>query len=118
MNVAMKTLRDISLSAKDRNVVEKAAAILRQQFPVERIVLFGSKARGDDHVESDMDLLILTSRPVSPAEKSHMTDALYPLELETGVVISKLVVSAEQWNHGVYQVLPIRQEIDREGVAA
>jgi len=25
-------------------------------------------------------------------------------------------VSAEEWYHGVYQVLPIRKEIDREGI--
>ena len=113
----MKTLDQISLSEKDRQAVKGASAILRQQFPVERVVLFGSKARGDDDAESDIDLLVLTSRPLTGAETTQVTDALFQLQLEGEVVISTLVVPTEEWQHGLYQVLPIRHEIEREGVA-
>lgn len=114
----MRTIKDIALREKDRQAVERASAILRERFPVERVVLFGSKARGDDDAESDIDLLVLTRRRVSAAEKSLMTAALYDLELELAVVISKLVVPVKEWEQGLYQVLPIRQEIEREGAAA
>ena len=114
----MRTLDDITLSKKDRQAVEAAAAILRQQFPVESVVLFGSKARGDDDAESDIDLLVLTSRPVTDAEKWRMTDALFDLQLAMEVVISKLVIPLEEWEHGLYQALLIRQEVEREGAAA
>ena len=114
----MRTIREITLLDKDRRAVEMGAAILRRDFPVERVVLFGSKARGDDDAESDIDLLVLTSRRISPAEKSRMTEVLFDLELNLEVVISKLVVPVEEWEHGLYQVLPIRQEIEREGAAA
>jgi len=114
----MRTLDQITLAEKDRDAICKASALLRERFPVERVVLFGSKARGDDDAESDIDLLVLTSRPVSPTEKSKMTEALFDLELDLEVVISKFIVPLDQWEHGVYQALPIRDEIDREGVAA
>jgi len=114
----VRTLDEIHLSDTDRQAVRAAAAILRQQFPVARVVLFGSKARGDDDAESDIDLLILTARPVSRAERSRMTEALFNLELDLGVVISKLVIPLDEWEHGLHRVLPIRSEIDRDGVAA
>ena len=114
----MKTLDQIELNEKDRRAVEAAARILRERFPVERVVLFGSKARGDDDPESDIDLLVLTSRPVTSAEKSAMTDAVFDLQIELGVVISKFVVGLKEWEEGYYQVLPIRSEIERDGVAA
>jgi hypothetical protein len=38
--------------------------------------------------------------------------------LELAVVISVLFVPEEDWLHGLYQVLPIRTEIERDGVAA
>ena len=114
----MKTLDKIDLSPKDRRAVEAAAAILRRRFPVERIVLFGSKARGDDDTESDIDLLVLTGRPLTDAENPLVTDALFDLQLELKVVFSTLVVPTEEWHHGLYQVFPIRQEIEPEGVAA
>ncbi len=114
----MKTLDQIPLSDNDRQAIQAAAAILRRRFPIERVVLFGSKARGDDDTESDIDLLILTARPVTRAEKSQMTEALFDLELGLGVVISKLVMPLDEWEHGLHRVLPIRSEIDRDGVAA
>ena len=114
----MRALDQVRLKENDRRAVERAAAILRERFPVDRVVLFGSKARGDDDAESDIDLLILTSRPVSHAERSRMTEALFGLQLELEVVISKFVVPRAQWEHGLYQVMPIRREIERDGVAA
>lgn len=114
----MKSLDEISLNENDRRAVKKAAEILRERFPVEQVVLFGSKARGDDNAESDIDLLMLTSRTLLSDEKTQITNALYDLQLELEVVFSTLAVSTEEWKHGLYQVLPIRHEIEREGVAA
>ena len=112
----MRTLKDIPLGEKDRQAVERAAAILRERFPVERVVLFGSKARGDADSESDIDLLVLTSRPMSHAEQDSITDALFDLQLDLDAAISTLIVSTEEWEHGLCQVLPIKYEVDRDGV--
>jgi uncharacterized protein len=114
----MKTLADISLKDKDRQAIQAAAAILRDGFPVERVVLFGSKARGDDDNESDIDLLVLTRRSVPHAIKRQMTHAVFDIQLSYNVVLSMIIVPLKDWDTGVYRVLPIRQEVDREGVAA
>ncbi len=112
----MRSLHEISLADRDRRAVEQAADILRRQFPVEQVILFGSKARGDDRADSDIDLLILTTRLVSHKEREQMTRALFDVQLDLGVLISRLVVPLEQWKHGLYQVLPIRSEVERDGV--
>ena len=114
----MKTLDQIELNEKDRRAIEAAARILRERFPVERVVLFGSKARGDDDPESDIDLLVLTSRPMSWQERDEITHALFELGLDMEVMFSTLVVDLQEWNEGLYQVMPIRAEIDRDGVPA
>ncbi|HUO85496.1 MAG TPA: nucleotidyltransferase domain-containing protein [Thermoanaerobaculia bacterium] len=82
------------------------------------MVLYGSKARGTDDSESDIDLLLITTVPVSWRERRSITDSLFDLQIEREVVISPLVISRDEWLNGVYQVLPIRREIDRDGVAA
>ena len=91
----MRTLDQISLSEKDRQAVKAASAILRQQFPVERVMLFGSKARGDADAESDIDLLVLTRRRLNWQERDEITNALFDLQLEMEVVLSTLVVASE-----------------------
>src|SRR4051812_40704890 len=114
----MRKLHEIVLSERDRRAVEQAAEALRRDFSVEQVVLFGSKARGDDDEESDIDLLVLTARKVTRDERDRMISAIYELELRLGVVVSFLTVPTEEWLHGLYQVLPLRFEVERDGVAA
>jgi predicted nucleotidyltransferase len=114
----MRTLADIQLRSLDRQAIEASARLVRERFPVVRIVLFGSKARGADDHESDIDLLLLTSRPLDWRERSAITDSLFDVELAYGVVISTFILPAEEWDHGPYTVLPIRREIEREGARA
>lgn len=106
----------LPLATVDRAAVLDTVATLASHFPVERVVLYGSKARGDDDADSDIDLLILTSRPLAPKEGDRVIDLIQPVQHRHHVIISPLWLSAEEWYHGVYQVLGIRHEIDREGV--
>ena len=114
----MKTLDDIRLSPKDRSATQAAAAVLREKFPIEQIILFGSKARGDDDAESDIDLLVLTRDTMTSPETDAIPRVLFDLELEHHVLFSALVLRTGEWHEGVYQVLPIRREVERGGVAA
>lgn len=106
------------LKKRDRKAIEEAVYILKQNFPVVEVKLFGSKARGEDDPESDIDLFVLTSRRISWRERNAMTDALYDLQMKHGVVISLLAVPAEEWKNGAIIALPIHDEIEEEGIAA
>jgi len=107
---------DVPLAAKDRAAVLEAAQVLCNHLPVDRVVLYGSKARGDDQSDSDIDLLILTTRPLGVAEGFQVTELLQPVQHRHHCIISPLRLSADEWYHGVYQVLGIRHEIDRDGI--
>ena len=52
----------MSLTADERTWLRRYKAALDEQFPglIEELLLYGSKARGDDHPESDLDILIIT----------------------------------------------------------
>lgn len=114
----MKTIAEIPLHPTDRAAIGDAVELLRRQFPVEAIILFGSKARGDDDPESDIDLLVLTTRDLAGSERHAVIDALFPLQLRHDVVLSLLILSAEEWRRGTASALPIHDEIIEQGVAA
>lgn len=114
----MKTLNDIRLKERDREAIAAAARLLKQRFPVEQTILYGSKARGTDDAESDIDLLVLTSRELSWQERNAITDALFDIQLDHDVVISTLVIPTREWREGRFTVLPIQDEITRDGVEA
>ena len=112
----MKTLAQLALREHDRAAVGEAARLLRTRFSAERVMLFGSKANGTDDEESDIDLLVLTSRELGWKERGAMTDALFEIGMAHGVVISPLVVSAAEWEGGRFSVLPIHDVIKSSGV--
>jgi uncharacterized protein len=112
----MRTLQQITLDVKDREAIGEAAEILRRRFPVSQIVLFGSKARGDDDAESDIDLLVLTNRRISAQEKGDIVGVLFDTQLERNVVLSPLVVPQADWESALWRVLPIHHQIESEGV--
>ena len=112
----MRTISELPLDPRDRKAIEEAASVLRGRLPVEELLLFGSKARGTDEAESDIDLLLLTSRPLSWSERGEMTDELFDLELAHDVLFNVLALPARDWTDGPYIVLPIHDEIDRDGV--
>jgi predicted nucleotidyltransferase len=114
----MTTLDQLGLSPADDAAIKDARQILFSAFPVERVVLFGSKARGADDAESDIDLLVVTSRDLAWREREAVIDALYDIQLRHDVLLSPLVVSAQEWEQGLLSVLPLHREIERDGIAA
>ena len=114
----MNTIDDLSLDNREKHAVIEASKMLRERFPVKKVVLFGSKARGDDDEESDIDLLVLTSQPVSWDERKAINNALYEIQLRHDVVISTLITTVTEWNEGTFSVLPVHEEILDQGVVA
>lgn len=103
------------LAAHDQRTIDDIAVAIRD-WPVDSLVLYGSKARGDDTPESDIDLLVLTSRPLTHDELMGLRATTRAIGLRHGTWPELYVRESEEWWHGVYQAAPIRKEIDAEGV--
>lgn len=114
----MKTLGEIELHPNERLAIEAAARLLRENLPVSQVILFGSKARGDGDAESDIDLLSLTSRPLDWREEKSVLALLAPIQEEFDVFFGTIEISEQDWYHGIYQVMPLRTEVERDGVIA
>jgi len=111
----MRAVSDIRLRQNDQRALEAASKILRERFPVARLVLFGSKARGDDDQDSDIDLLILVDAEVDMSLRRRIREVLDALRREMDVSFGEMIVAVKEWDEGIYQAMPIRIEIDREG---
>lgn len=80
------------------------------------VILYGSRARGDAHEYSDYDILIIVNGPVDMRLKEKILDHVYPLELETGAVLTLFTYNKQQWDSPLYQAMPFHKNVDREGV--
>ena len=112
----MRTLGETALNEKDLRAVLDAANRLRAGFPVERIIIYGSKVKGKDDNISDIDILVLTSRTVTWQEKSRIVRLLSVIGRQFDVLFDPIVHSLEEWNHGTAKHFPIHQVVEEEGV--
>jgi len=83
--------------------------------PKAEIILYGSRARGDERPDSDWDILVLTDYPVDLNEERKFRDNLYDLELETGEPFSVFVYSKNDWLTK-QRITPFYNNVTHEGV--
>ena len=84
--------------------------------PKAEIILYGSRARGDDRPDSDWDILVLTDYPVNMEKEMNFRNNLYDLELETGESFSLFIYSKSDWTTR-QRITPFYQNVSQEGVA-
>lgn len=112
-----RTLKDTNLTVLERQALADLRARLFAELDfVEEIILFGSAARGTADAESDIDLLVLTKYAVPYQQRHRITAVLTDINDQYETNFSSLVVDRLEWDEGVMTVLPIKQEIERDGV--
>jgi predicted nucleotidyltransferase len=88
---------------------------IKRKYPDAKIILYGSRAKGIAHADSDWDLLILLNKEkITPEIEESVTYPLYDLEIELGEVISPMVYTLSEWN-SKYKITPFYYNVMKEG---
>jgi predicted nucleotidyltransferase len=97
-------------------IFENIRTLKRQLLPNDRMILFGSQARGNARADSDWDLLVLLNK-----EKSNFIEDNdkygYPfteLGWDYGVAINPIVHTKNEWEQN--KIFPFYKNVMREGV--
>ena len=81
---------------------------------LDRVILYGSFARGEAHADSDIDILIVVHGTFDYGALIHQTSELVArLSLEYDVVISRAFISKERFEN---EQSPFTLNVQREGV--
>jgi predicted nucleotidyltransferase len=112
----MKKLDDLKLSEKELNAIYKLKRKLLDRFPRTRIILYGSKIRGNSEDFSDIDILVLLDRKIDSELEKQILDIAYEIELESDIVFGVMIESKDFWDSSLARIMPLHQNIEKEGV--
>lgn len=112
----MKSIEQIKLKENESKALFELKERLLQRFSDAEIIIYGSKARGDNEEFSDIDLLILVESQINRKLKEEITEITYDIELKYDVVFGIIVENRDFWKSPLANSMPLHWNIDRDGV--
>lgn len=99
-----------------KELLLKIKKSIKSIVPNAIIILYGSYARGEEEVESDIDILILLDKDkVTWNDEKKVKYPLYDIEFDIGKIISPLVLSKKDWETR-HHITPFYENIINEGI--
>lgn len=107
----------LNLTTNEQKALRDFKSELTEKFSsrLMLIKLFGSKARGDFHKESDIDILIVI-KEITKKDKDLISALSFEISLKYKVFISELIFSELTWKAYQEKRFSLARNVDGEGV--
>jgi uncharacterized protein len=89
---------------------------ITERLPVKRIILFGSRARGDADIDSDMDVLVVIDTDDMAGSRRIASECAWEASLGSGIILSPVVSSAQNWEYGPERMSLLSKAVHQQGI--
>jgi predicted nucleotidyltransferase len=104
------------LTTDENRAVQELYIKIREELSVSKIILFGSKARGEAEEYSDVDLLVLTKKAKTKEDREKLSDISADINVDYGVAMSCLYYNELDWERG-HNINPLlKANIEKDGI--
>ena len=101
----------------EKRILDKFKVLLSDRVSIYKMILFGSRARGDADQYSDMDIAVILNEPVEEKDIDYVSDCAWEAGFEYGIVVVPVVFTREEWEDSPERSSLLVQAAEREGVA-
>lgn len=105
----------MTLKENEKAALKELKKILREKYGLLDFRLFGSKARGQDSPESDIDVMIELSE-VNPEIESEIDKTIFVINLKYDCFISAVLFGQKELEEGPLDQSPLYKVVEREGI--
>jgi predicted nucleotidyltransferase len=98
------------------NILDTFITLMKKKIKINRVVLFGSRARGDAEPDSDMDVLVIVNDLTEEME-DYISECAWEAGFERGIVLVPVVFSRNDWENGPERYSLLAEVIKSEGVS-
>ena len=107
----------LQLTAEEQAWLDAYREALSKKHPgtIQEILIYGSKARGEAHAESDVDVILIVKNQAG-SRKRELRRIGYLLAAKTDVLPSILAYTQEEWESRKRSGSSFRKAVERDGV--
>ncbi|MGY4764507.1 nucleotidyltransferase family protein [Paenibacillus caseinilyticus] len=104
------------MNDNERTAVRDLLQRIKAEFGVKRLLIFGSRARGEADQYSDIDLLVLTEKTRTIQDRYRLSDISADVSIAYGVALNCLYYNEDDWKSGESVNPRLKANIEREGI--
>jgi len=100
----------------ESQILDTFKRLLVERVKVYKLILFGSRARGDAGPYSDMDIVAVLDNSSDESDFDYVSDCAWEAGFEHGIVIVPVVFTQEEWEESPERYSLLAQAVETEGV--
>ena len=108
----------LTLLPDERTWLDRYREAIRKECPdaVRDLLIYGSKARGDAHEDSDIDMLVIVKKGHDHV-KNRLTDMADDLAVTANAAPSAIALTEDEWGRMKELRLPFQRNVERDAVS-
>ena len=99
----------------EKKILTAFIKLMTNKVSLNKVVLFGSRARGDAEPDSDMDVLVVVD-DLTEEKEDYISECAWEAGFEYGVVLVPVVFNVNEWESGPERFSLLAEAIRSEGV--
>ena len=103
------------MTSQEKTALNELANALRDRYGIDSAVVYGSKARGDDSPDSDIDVMIVLDE-YTPEIEAAIDELVYEINLAYDCLISTVLFDRQELAEGPLGESPLYKRVLAEGV--
>ena len=100
----------------EKTILDRFKRLLIIRITVYKIILFGSRARGDASPTSDMDIIVIVDGTINGEDRDYISDCAWEAGFEHGIVLVPIVFTRGEWETGPERYSLLAQAVKSDGV--
>lgn len=100
----------------EKIVIDRFKALLSERVGFHKLILFGSRARGEADPDSDLDVLVVLDNQLTDSGRELISDCAWEAGFEHGIVVVPIVFARREWEEGPERYSLLSQAIQTEGI--
>ena len=104
------------MNTVERTILENFKTLLSNRLKVYKLILFGSRARGDADSTADMDVLVILEDTANDKDREYVSDCAWEAGFQHGIVLVPVVFTRREWEIGPERYSLLAQAVKSEGV--